>query len=179
MSLMAVPAPPAQAHMGAGGAVPQVRDLTQLLWQVILVLSLGGQLQVPAERIQPHRVGPADGVGLGGGWSGRTLLTPLRETGPHRLLGHICHKTGGRGWWKCPLPVTPVGASSPHRSHKNQDNIPIRISFGVEASPCTQCPKPMPPWNLRPTSQGGERGVWPSRGHPHPRFQPVRDALRA
>lgn len=57
----------AQAHMGAGGAVPQVSDLTQVLWQVILVLSLGGQLQVPAERIQPHRVGPADGVGLGEG----------------------------------------------------------------------------------------------------------------
>ena len=54
----------AQAHMGAGGAVPQVSDLTQVLRQVILVLSLGGQLQVPAERIQPHRVGPADGVGL-------------------------------------------------------------------------------------------------------------------
>ena len=57
----------AQAHMGAGGAVPQVSDLTQVLRQVILVLSLGSQLQVSAERIQPHRVGPADGVGLGEG----------------------------------------------------------------------------------------------------------------
>lgn len=47
--------------MGAGGAVPQVCDLTQVLREVILVLGLRGQLQVPAEGVQPHRVGSAVG----------------------------------------------------------------------------------------------------------------------
>lgn len=51
------------AHVGAGGAVPQVGYLAQVLWQVVLVLCLGGQLQVPAERIQPHGVGSEDGGG--------------------------------------------------------------------------------------------------------------------
>lgn len=44
---------------------------------------------------------------------------------------------GVEGGKKCPLPV---GASSPQRSHKNQDNIPIWIGFGVEASSCTRYP---------------------------------------
>ena len=44
--------------MSACGAVPQVRDLTQVLRQVILVVSLGGQLQVMAEPVQPHRIRP-------------------------------------------------------------------------------------------------------------------------
>lgn len=57
-----IPAPAqAWAHVGAGRAAPQVGDLTQVLRQVILVLCLGSQLQVPAERIQPHGVGPAGG----------------------------------------------------------------------------------------------------------------------
>lgn len=49
------------AHMGACGAVPQICNLTQVLRQVILMLSLRSQLQVPAERVQPHRVGSAVG----------------------------------------------------------------------------------------------------------------------
>lgn len=49
------------AHMSACGAVPQICNLTQVLRQVILMLSLRSQLQVPAERVQPHRVGSAVG----------------------------------------------------------------------------------------------------------------------
>lgn len=51
--------------MGAGGAAPQVGDLAQVLRQVVLVLGLGSQFQVPAERIQPYWVGPAGGGGVG------------------------------------------------------------------------------------------------------------------
>lgn len=47
------------SHVGAGRAVPEVGDLTQVLWQVIFMLCLRRQLHVPAERVQPHRVGPA------------------------------------------------------------------------------------------------------------------------
>lgn len=51
----------ALAHMGTGGAVPQVCNLAQVLREVVLVLSLRRQLQVPAEGVQPHRVGSAVG----------------------------------------------------------------------------------------------------------------------
>lgn len=49
--------------MGAGRAVPEVGDLAQVLRQVILMLRLRRQLHVPAEGVQPHRVGPARGRG--------------------------------------------------------------------------------------------------------------------
>lgn len=51
----------AAAHVGAGRAVPEVGDLAQVLGQVILVFCLRCQLHVPAEGVQPHRVGPARG----------------------------------------------------------------------------------------------------------------------
>lgn len=49
------------SHVGAGRAVPQICDLTQVLRQVVLVLRLRCQLHVPAEGVQPYRVGPARG----------------------------------------------------------------------------------------------------------------------
>lgn len=52
------------SHVGAGRAVPEVSDLAQVLWQVVLVLRLRRQLHVPAEGVQPHRVGPARGEEL-------------------------------------------------------------------------------------------------------------------
>lgn len=54
-----------KSSMGAGGAVPQVCDLTQVLREVIFVLGLRSQLQVPAEGVQPHRVGSIEGVFVG------------------------------------------------------------------------------------------------------------------
>lgn len=54
--------------MGACRAVPQVRYLTQVLRQVVLVVSLSGQLQVATERVQPHWISPAEA-------NGRTSLT--------------------------------------------------------------------------------------------------------
>lgn len=49
------------SHVGARRAVPEVGDLAQVLRQVVLVLRLRRQLHVPAEGVQPHRVGPARG----------------------------------------------------------------------------------------------------------------------
>lgn len=54
----------------------------------------------------------------------------------------------------------------------------------VQSSPCIRCPKPTPPGTWDPVRVGSptwwrERGTRPSRGRPHPRFQPVRDALSA
>ena len=46
--------------MSASGAVPQVSYLTQVLWQVVLMVSLGSQLQVATEWVQPHRISPAE-----------------------------------------------------------------------------------------------------------------------
>lgn len=46
--------------MGACRTVPQVRYLTQVLRQVVLVVSLIGQLQVATERVQPHWISPAE-----------------------------------------------------------------------------------------------------------------------
>lgn len=45
--------------MGTRRAVPQVGDLAQVLWQVVLVVSLNRQLQVAAEWVEPNRVRPA------------------------------------------------------------------------------------------------------------------------
>lgn len=42
--------------MRACRAVPQVGDLAQVLGQVVLMVSLVGQLQVMTERVQPHWV---------------------------------------------------------------------------------------------------------------------------
>lgn len=72
----------------------------------------------------------------------------------------------------------------PSKIPQEPGQVPIWISFGAEAAPCTWCPKPMSPWNLQPNQvgepkSGWREGVWASRGHPHPRFQPVHDALRA
>lgn len=39
-------------------AVPKVGDLAQVLRQVILVVSLVGQLQVTTKRVQPHWISP-------------------------------------------------------------------------------------------------------------------------
>ncbi len=46
--------------MSACRAVPQVRYLTQVFGQVVLVVSLSGQLQAATERVQPHWIGPAE-----------------------------------------------------------------------------------------------------------------------
>lgn len=46
--------------MSACRAVPQVSYLTQVLWQVVLMVSLGSQLQVATEWVQPHRISPAE-----------------------------------------------------------------------------------------------------------------------
>lgn len=46
--------------MSARRAVPQVGYLAQVLRQVILVVRLSGQLQVATERVQPHRISPAE-----------------------------------------------------------------------------------------------------------------------
>lgn len=43
-------------------AVPQVGDLAQVLGQVVLVVGLVGQLQVPTKRVQPDRISPADRI---------------------------------------------------------------------------------------------------------------------
>jgi hypothetical protein len=53
--------------VGTSRAIPQVSDLTKVLRQVILVLSLCSQLQIPAEGIQPHGVGSV--VGEWNGWN--------------------------------------------------------------------------------------------------------------
>ena len=47
--------------MGACRAVPQVSYLTEVLRQVVLMVSLGGQLQVATEWVQPHWISPAEG----------------------------------------------------------------------------------------------------------------------
>lgn len=46
--------------MGARRAVPQVCYLTQVLRQVILVVSLCGELQIATEWVQPHWISPAE-----------------------------------------------------------------------------------------------------------------------
>lgn len=46
--------------MGACRAVPQISYLTQVLRQVILVVSLSGQLQVVTEWVQPHWISPTE-----------------------------------------------------------------------------------------------------------------------
>lgn len=46
-------------HVRACRAVPQVGDLTQVLGQVVLVVGLVGQLQVPTKRVQPDWISPA------------------------------------------------------------------------------------------------------------------------
>lgn len=50
----------AGTDMGACRTVPQVSYLTQVLRQVVLVVSLIGQLQVATERVQPHWISPAE-----------------------------------------------------------------------------------------------------------------------
>lgn len=49
--------------MGACRAVPQISYLTQVLRQVVLVVSLSGQLQVVTEWVQPHWISPAEANG--------------------------------------------------------------------------------------------------------------------
>lgn len=44
--------------MGACRAVPQVSYLTEVLRQVVLMVSLSGQLQVATEWVQPHWISP-------------------------------------------------------------------------------------------------------------------------
>lgn len=46
--------------MSACRAVPQVSYFTQVLRQVILMVSLSGQLQVATEWVQPHWICPAE-----------------------------------------------------------------------------------------------------------------------
>lgn len=46
--------------MSACRAVPQVSYFTQVLRQVVLVVSLGGQLQVATEWVQPHWISPTE-----------------------------------------------------------------------------------------------------------------------
>lgn len=43
-------------------AVPQVSYLTQVLRQVILMVSLSSQLKVATEWVQPHWIGPAEAL---------------------------------------------------------------------------------------------------------------------
>lgn len=44
--------------MSACRAVPQVSYLTQVLRQIVFVVSLSGQLQVTTEWVQPHWICP-------------------------------------------------------------------------------------------------------------------------
>lgn len=48
--------------VSACGAVPQVSYLTQVLRQVILMVSLSSQLKVATEWVQPHWIGPAEAL---------------------------------------------------------------------------------------------------------------------
>lgn len=113
-----------KSSVGAGGAAPQVSDLAQVLWQVVLMLSLGSQFQVPAERIQPHRVGPTGGK-WGGvrreGLSGKMTYQPQ----PSALSMSLANWSAfPRTWWLetvCPLPMALVGASSPPGCQWNQN----------------------------------------------------------
>lgn len=46
-----------ETDVSSSWAVPQICDVTQVLGQVVFVLSLSSQLHVSTERIQPYRVG--------------------------------------------------------------------------------------------------------------------------
>lgn len=46
--------------MSSCRAVPQVSYLTQVLRQVVLMVSLGSQLQITTEWVQPHWISPVE-----------------------------------------------------------------------------------------------------------------------